>query len=299
MKNLFIFALLVLPAVIFTFDNGNRFMSYAAEDELDDELDVENEDQAVVGEDVETEEEPETTTSPDADTFLLFTKPNYVAGTQMDLPGGVAVEFLVGFTNKGKDDFVVETVEASFRYPMDFNYYIQNFSAIAYNREVKPGHEATVSYAFMPSETFAGRPFGLNIALNYRDINGIQYTESIFNETVNIIELDEGLDGETFFLYIFLAAFVVLLLVLGQQFLVGSVGKKRRILPMRKVETGTSNPNNIDYEWLPEETIRALQKSPNSKSPKNSPNTNKSHKSPKQNNQSPRQRKTRAAGSDD
>lgn len=291
MKHLLIFALLVLPAVIFTVDNGNKMMSYAVEDELDDELDVENEDQAVVSDDAEVEEEVETTTSPDADTFLLFTRPTYIPGGQLDLPGGVPVEFLVGFTNKGKDDFVIETVEASFRYPMDFNYYIQNFSAIAYNREVKPGHEATVSYAFLPSETFAGRPFGLNIALNYRDINGIQYSESVFNETVNITELDEGLDGETLFLYIFLAAFVVLLLVLGQQFLVGSVGRKRRVAPSRKVETGTNNPNNIDYDWLPEETKRALQKSPTTKSPK---------KSPKSQNQSPRQRKTtRAAGSDD
>lgn len=300
MRNLLIFALLVLPAVIFTIDNGHtKYMAFAQdEDELEDDMEVENDEQGVVdqgGDENETEEESETSSSPDADTYLLFTRPSYVSGVQMNLPGGQPVEFLVGFQNKGAGDFLVETVEASFRYPMDFNYYIQNFSAIAYNREVKSGHEATVSYAFLPSEQFAGRPFGLNIALSYRDANGLQFTESVFNETVNIIELDEGLDGETFFLYIFLAAFVILLLVLGQQFLVGSVGKKRRHAPARKVETGTNNPNNIDFEWLPEETIRALQKTPNSKSPKKA-----EKKSPKSNETSPRQRKAqRAAGSDD
>lgn len=211
----------------------------------------------------------------------------------MELPAGNAVEFLVGFLNNGRDDFIVESVEASFRYPMDFNYYIQNFSAIPYNREVKSGQEATVSYSFIPSDSFAGRPFGLNIALNYRDINGFQYTEAIFNETVQITELDEGLDGETFFLYVFLAAIAVLLLVVGQQFLVGSVGKRKRAQTSRKtIETGTSNANDIDYEWLPQETLKALQKaSPNSKSPKNSPNGKISSK------QSPRQRKAKA-GSD-
>lgn len=86
------------------------------------------------------------------------------------MPGGNLVEFLVGFTNKGSEDFVLEALEASFRYPMDFSFYIQNFSTIAYNRVVKPTHEATLVYSFIPAETFAGRPFGLNINLNYRDL---------------------------------------------------------------------------------------------------------------------------------
>lgn len=201
----------------------------------------------------------------------------------VELPGGVLVEFLVGFRNKGPQDFVVESLDASFRYPMDFNFYIQNFSVIAFNKEISPSKEATFAYSFMPSETFAGRPFGLNINLVYRDGLGnrfqVQFTlinlplsllsqenalldttdllqDAVYNETVQIVELEEGLDGETFFLYVFLAAGVVLLLVLGQQTLL-SVGRKRtgRKAP---VETGTSNPNNVDYEWLPKQTLASL-----------------------------------------
>ncbi|XP_058812893.1 translocon-associated protein subunit alpha-like [Topomyia yanbarensis] len=293
MKQLFIFALLVLPSVLLSVESGSRLMATAmdvTEDELEDELDVEveSDEMSVTHTDEpETEDEPETTKSPDADTFLLFTRPLHSgAGSQLDLPAGYPVEFLVGFANKGSDDFIVETVEASFRYPMDFNYFIQNFSAIAYNREVKPGHEATVSYSFLPSESFAGRPFGLNIALNYRDASGNQFSEAVFNETITITEVDEGLDGETFFLYVFLAAVVVLLLVLGQQFL-GSYGKRKRSPAVRKtVETGTSNTKDVDYEWIPAETLKKIQNSPKG-----------SKVSPKQ---SPRQRKTkRATGSDD
>jgi translocon-associated protein subunit alpha len=291
MKYFWLISLLVLPALLCTFGNVNKLMTFAAEDEIDEELvDVENEDAPLVGEDVE--EEAEVTTSPDANTFLLFTKPLYTPGVPFELPAGIPVEFLVGFLNNGLDDFTVESVEASFRYPMDFNYYIQNFSAVPYNREVKPGHEATVSYSFIPSETFAGRPFGLNIALNYRDISGFQFTEAVFNETVQIIEIDEGLDGETFFLYVFLAAIGVLLLVVGQQFLVGSVGKRKRAQVSRKtIETGTTNSTDIDYDWLPQETLKAIQKT----SPKNSPNGKISSKqSPKAQGQSPRQRKAKA-----
>lgn len=283
--------------------------AYAAEDEIEDELvDVENEDAPLVdaGGDYTAEDEPEVTTSPDASTYLLFTKPLYTPGAVLDLPAGVPVDFLIGFTNTGLDQFIIENVEASFRYPMDYNYYIQNFTAVPFNREVLAGHEATISYSFVPSETFAGRPFGLNIALAYRDNSGIQFTEAVFNETVNIVEIDEGLDGETFFLYVFLAAIAVLLLVVGQQFLVGSVGKRKRAQVSRKtIETGTTSSTDVDYEWLPQETLKAIRKltetlniyrmtfylasfsleksSPNSKSPKNSPNGKISAKqSPKQ-----------------
>lgn len=287
MKKIYFFLLLVFPCVILTFDSANHFMTYASEDELDDDVDVESEESAVTNE-ADVEEESEVTRSPHADTRLLFTKPIYNPGSQLELPGGLPVEFLIGFGNKGEEDFVVETVEASFRYPMDFNYFIQNFSAIAYNAVVKPGHDSTISYSFIPSDTFAGRPFGLNIALSYRDANGIQYSEAVFNETVQITEVDEGLDGEIFFLYLFLAAIFVLLLVLGQQ-LLGSVGKKRRAPAQRKqIETGTSNSNDVDYDWLPPETLKHLQASPNGKI---------GSKSPKQ---SPRQRKAkRSVGSDD
>ncbi|EDS27202.1 signal sequence receptor [Culex quinquefasciatus] len=82
----------------------------------------------------------------------------------------------------------------------------------------EPGHEATVSYLFLPSESFSGYPFWLNIAV------------------------DECLDGETFFKYVFMTAIVVLLLVLGQQFL-GSYGKSKRSSAVRKtVKTETTNP---------------------------------------------------------
>nr|CAD7195482.1 unnamed protein product [Timema douglasi] len=238
-----------------------------AEDDVDDDemVDVEGEgDETSVTDEGGEEDETQPGASPDADTTILFIKPipNFIFLMCPELPGGHLVEFLVGFTNKGGSEFVLETLDASFRYPMDFTFYIQNFSTIAYNRLVKPGHQATLSYSFIPSEAFAGRPFGLNINLNYRDSSGAVYQEAVYNETVSIVELEEGLDGETFFLYVFLAACVVLLLVLGQQFLY-SVGKKR-VGKKPAVETGTSNPNDVDYDWVPRELLNNFKKSPNS-----------------------------------
>ena len=86
----------------------------------------------------------------------------------------------------------------------------------------------------------------------------------LYNDTVNIIEVEEGLDGETLFLYVLMAAACVLLLVGGQQFLY-SVGKKRvgGGLPSRtraNLETGTKSSKQIDMDWVPKNVINHLSK---------------------------------------
>ena len=45
-----------------------------------------------------------------------------------DLPSGQVVRFLVGFKNNGEQDFLVESMDASFRYPQDYSFIIQNVS---------------------------------------------------------------------------------------------------------------------------------------------------------------------------
>lgn len=82
--------------------------------------------------------------------------------------------------------------------------------------------------------------------------------EAVYNQTVNIVEISEGLDGETFFLYVFLGAACVLALVVGQQAL-SSLARRRspRAAP-KPLETGTAN--DVDYDWLPREVVNQLSK---------------------------------------
>merc|ERR1719233_1250857 len=122
-------------------------MARAEEDELEEEEEgvVEEEEGAEAGDDTAEEateeDEGKKTTSPDADTTILFTKP---PGTSnLELPAGQITEFLVGFTNKGEQEMIVDSLEASLRYTMDFTFHIQNFSAIAYAKTVKPKQQAT------------------------------------------------------------------------------------------------------------------------------------------------------------
>lgn len=234
--------------------------------------------------DEDTPEEPETTVtgkdaeegsdeeedgdkvkpSPDADTFILFTKPS----NPLELPAGKQVRILVGFTNKGKSDFMVDSMEASFRYPQDYSFFLQNFTTMPYGQVVEPNRQATFEYGFLPNEAFSSRPFGLSVTINYKDAEGKVFQNAVFNETIQVVEPDEGLDGETFFLYLFLAAIIILLLV-GAQQIVASFGRKRLSKPRQPVEMGTQN-SDVDYDWLPKETLQNLNKSPR-RSPKQSP----------------------------
>merc|ERR1712223_1487894 len=218
----------------------------------------------------------------DVSTTLLFTRPaanpdNYSPGVNaIELPAGKIVEFLLGFENKGEEgDFPIDSLDASFRYPMDFSYHIQNFSAIPYQKQVKPGQEASVFYSFVPADAFAGRPIGLTINLAYRDSEGNFFMDPVFNETVQIVEFDEGFDSEVFFMYVFLVAGLFLVLSLVYSLIGGSKGKKN-VAVSKAMETGTTN-DDVDYEWIPRSALKT-------------PGSNKT---------SPRQRKTQKhAGSD-
>lgn len=53
---------------------------------------------------------------------------------RLEFPANEIVKFLVGFTNKGSQDFTVQSLEASFRYPQDFQFFIQNVSVLRNNQ---------------------------------------------------------------------------------------------------------------------------------------------------------------------
>lgn len=196
--------------------------------------------------------------SDDADVTFLFTRP--VVEKPFEFPIGKEVHFLVGFKNKAQKDFQLSTIDASFRYSLDFSYTLQNFTSYPYNRVVEPNQETTLGYTFFISEQYAPRAYGFTVNLLYSDKDGVQYQNTVFNETVSLIELDEGLDSETFFLYIFLAGFVALIFYGLNKLYVKYVNPTRRS-PAKPVEQEkTVNSKEVDYDWLPPSMVANLKK---------------------------------------
>ncbi|XP_028391715.1 translocon-associated protein subunit alpha-like [Dendronephthya gigantea] len=299
LKRLLFLLLLVFPAVIFITNQGSLGVVGEDDEVIDDEDvdedagddaedDSEEEDGRVETEDEGEGEEPELdeaqtteadttgeqdvteeedleiptlTASPDAETTILFT-----SHPEQEIAAGSIVDCLVGFTNNGKNDFVIEALDASLRYPQDYSYFIQNFTTRTLNRLVKPGEQATFDYAFKPHENLGGRPFGIVVALYYKDAEGKDWMDSVFNETVTFKEHDEGFDGETFFLYVFVAAMAILI-IMGAQYILSSLGKKKSAKPY--VEMGTQQKSDVDMDWLPKETTTEFGKNSPRRSPRN------------------------------
>uniref|UniRef100_A0A1A7X8S0 Translocon-associated protein subunit alpha n=1 Tax=Iconisemion striatum TaxID=60296 RepID=A0A1A7X8S0_9TELE len=239
--------------------------SDSAEDSVEDAdaaVDEEEDDEEVVVEDDHLqnaegdENNADITSHADADTTILFI-------TGEEFPANEIVRFLVGFTNKGSEAFTVHSLEASFRYPQDFQFFIQNFTALPLNTVVQPQAQASFEYSFIPAQPMAGRPFGLVILLNYQDTEGSVFQTAVYNQTVTITEKEDGLDGETMFMYVFLAGLVALMLFGMYQVL---ETRTRKRIPV-KIEKGTAGINDVDISWIPQETLNAMNKA----SPKTSP----------------------------
>jgi len=126
----------------------------------------------------------------------------------------------------------------------------------------------------MPSETFNGRPMGLVVLLNYRNTEGKRFQNVVFNQTINFVDAEEGFDGETFFLYIFLGAILILLGFLAYQYLLSNRVKRSVSKLGSQNNLGTqATKGNYDVDWIPKHHL--VQ----NRSPKKSPRERKSRQS--------------------
>jgi translocon-associated protein subunit alpha len=174
------------------------------------------------------------------------------------LPGGRLARLLVSFQNNGSTAFLVENLEGSFRFPQDFSYVIQNFTAFEFNKVVESERESTFEYMFTPSEAFSQRQLGLTINLRYRGQDGKSFINTVFNETVTIVDFEEGFDGETFFLYLFLAGIVVLLVLGANQLFSSKKNKISRLVggsgsssAQRQQQQANGSTGDVDLDWIP------------------------------------------------
>lgn len=245
----------------------------AGDDDLvdveDDEAEVEDDEAEVEGEEggePDAEEEVESLSAhPDTTTAILFS-----SGEEAELTAGKAVTSYIHFANTGSKNFIMTGISGSFRYPQDYSYYIQNFTTVPLNKMIDAGKEGSFVYEFMAADMAAGRPFGLVLNLDYKDTEDKLYQDTVFNKTVTVQENEEGVDAETFFMYVVLTALLSLGLF-GLYSVAASKSKKIKRATSSKsapVEMGTTTAN-VDYSWIPQDTLKSMNKG--SPSPRRTP----------------------------
>jgi len=160
---------------------------------------------------------------------------------------GQKAEIVLGFANHGDQSYTVSFIAASIRHPLDFRYSIQNFTREEYFITIAPSEQQSLAYTFVPSELLEPRDFGLTVGVAFFDAEGRNYTTSFFNQTIDFIEPESGVDAKTFFTYIFALAIGGLAVFGFFKFSASIAEKKGR---KNKVEIGTGKQSNLGDEWL-------------------------------------------------
>jgi len=157
---------------------------------------------------------------------------NYVFTRFMDkkFPSGEPVEILLVLANKGDHQFNITHVTASFNYPLDFSYYIQNFTAREYNVALAPSIQSSLAYTFHPDPLLEPRDFGLVVSVHYSDEQAVNYTSIVFNSTIDIVEPAGGVDTQTFFAYLAVSAIIGMVGFVAYRVL-GSWKKRQKFTP--------------------------------------------------------------------
>lgn len=194
----------------------------------------------------------------DADVTFAFTRP--VIQKPYEFQIGKEVHFLVGFKNKGQQVFQVNNIGASFRYAQDFSYALQNFSSLQYNKLVEPNEETTFGYTFLINEAYIPRTYGFVVNLNYASKDGVQYENTVFNQTIALIEVDDGLDGESIFLYVILIAFAVLIAYGLNSLFIKYFGVSKRQVAKPVEQEKIIHKREVDYDWIPNTVTSNMRK---------------------------------------
>lgn len=254
---------LLLTAGAFSAAAFGLFVAAEAEDPLDSEVHVETEDEVVDDGQPEpgTGEKAEDMTAPDVEPALgpaIDVEASYifVGHNEEELPAGKVIKCLISLRNVGetKKNYLVNTIGASLRYPVDYSYYLQNYTLLLLNRTLDANRESTFVYVFKTSERFAGRPFGFVIEANYFDDEDKAYLHTVFNKTLNFVEIDDVLDAEALMMYLLFGAIIVLVAVIVYYYALGGhlklSGSKRP--KSRSTDKGGNIKNGAALnEWLP------------------------------------------------
>mmetsp|Transcript_3246 Transcript_3246/g.4423 ORF Transcript_3246/g.4423 Transcript_3246/m.4423 type:complete len:257 (+) Transcript_3246:35-805(+) len=154
-----------------------------------------------VDEIVDEDDDYEVGPSQDIETAFMFAD---YPDKKLELGEIIKVLFL--FNNKGDIGFNVTHVFASLRSPYDYNYHIQNFSAMPIGTLVPPGAQASFEYLFKPDVTLEPTEFWLTTEVVYNSSEDRTYKSAVFNGTVELVEKNAEVDIRKFITYLVILA---------------------------------------------------------------------------------------------
>jgi len=175
------------------------------------------------------------------------------------------ITVLVGLHNKGDRAFNLSYVAASFRTRFDFNYVIDNFTAVDVSNVVLPPHaEVTVEYAFRPDKNLEPVEFWLYGWIVYNgtaaDGGGGEtrlFRSTYYNSTIELVDRPYDVNVRRVFTYFFGLAVAGLVGFFGYQMMRRKKGRGH----VRSATGGgggggggdpSSDHSDVIDQWIPD-----------------------------------------------
>eukprot|EP00761_Pharyngomonas_kirbyi_P003256 gb/GECH01003260.1/.p1 GENE.gb/GECH01003260.1/~~gb/GECH01003260.1/.p1 ORF type:complete len:272 (+),score=83.00 gb/GECH01003260.1/:1-816(+) len=240
-------------------------LSNAQDEEVEVDIEDENE-----NENVATGTETAPASPVEVETSHLF--PDH---PDEKLPIGEVVDLLLGVANSGEQDYTIEAMQGFLVSPVDYSFFLQNFTAFWYNTSIPASSEATAMYRFRSNPNLEPRDYALIVQAAFRTPDNSSFAYTLFNSTLVFEEMSSGFNPNDVFAYTaILGTFGLLGFGIFKIFENQSKGKKPQ-KQQRETPSPQEDSGEIRSEWLPKEELRRMEQRKQKKGSKQKGASNK------------------------
>ncbi|CAH8873909.1 unnamed protein product [Trichobilharzia szidati] len=133
---------------------------------------------------------------------------------------------------------------------MYYDYHIQNFTKQRLHKTLEPGQEASLYYRFRPAVELAGRSFDLSVVVYYHDNNNIYYAHKLFSQTINLYEIEEGVDTQLIFLVVLVIALSIAVLIGAWHWFTSKAHRRQPTKQSSKLVENNADSSVVENEYL-------------------------------------------------
>ncbi|GJQ11217.1 hypothetical protein GpartN1_g3008.t1 [Galdieria partita] len=173
---------------------------------------------------------------------------------------GTLVDCLVGVANGGPFPYRVLAIGGALHSPLQFNYYVQNFSLLYVNYTIGPGKELTFSYRFQPHIQLEPANYIMSLDLFYegepleemtkgqeRTLSSVMFRTTFHNASLAMKDESSPVDNRMF--YVALVVIVTLLLFAFSFYRFFYPTLKPKAKKLVSSSNKSSNQNDVK-DWL-------------------------------------------------
>lgn len=163
---------------------------------------------------------------------------------------GKPVTVVLGVHNDASEAYNVTAILGSLNSPMDFRMYIQNFTQSVYLQVIPPGEDLTFEYTFNPDYRLEPRDFTVALTVVYHNEKEQFFSNTFFNETIEIVEEPKLIDYEMISLVVLLAAIAGGAVYLAYNSAVSQLQSMGIMKKTKKTKVESAGRPDDDDEWI-------------------------------------------------